>query len=184
MLSNLHLAFDEYSFSSTFSRTEKIYDAEIAEDGIENQRELQFVTESQLAVEIKNLISKYVSQPTISNNKTGTIEFRVTFFDFQEKHALKAISTLSFGILNLAGLPAGGGKHTVELQAVIYNDKGKPLKTYTGFGTDSYLTGIYYHSMNQKRPSLIKSIKSAIEAIDQQLYHEREQLTDIISANR
>ena len=181
LISRLSLVFDEYSFSSAFAPSEKIYDTEFYEGKLENKREVYLLTENSTAVEIKNLIKKYaLNGLSPGNNLVGSIEFQVTFYDFRDKDTFKAISTLSFGIFNLIGLPAGGGKHTLELQAKIFDTSGRLVKNYSGFGTDSYLTGIYYHSANQFRPSLIKCVKCALAEIDQKIYADKANLVPLL----
>ena len=78
--------------------------------------------------------------------------------------------------MNLAGLPANHVDQTIELKVSVYNNEGKLLKNYTGFGHDKYLTGLYYHSPNQRRPSFIKSVKNALSEIDRQFTADKQEL--------
>ncbi|GEM_PF-5242824 len=174
LISELQFEFDDYSFSSVFQPSKKIVD-EIVDDEMVSQREISVVKENQNSVDAKNLLRKYWrNSKYFENDSKGTIVFMVTFYDFKDSEILNGISILTFGVLNLVGLPTGRNVNIVELQASVYSPKGKLVNTFTGFGRDVYLTGVYYHNTNQKRPSFIKAVKNAIEEIDQQIIESSE----------
>jgi hypothetical protein len=167
--STLEGEIDEYSFSSVFQPSKKIVD-EYIEDEVLSQREISVVHENQNSVDAKNLIRKYMLNSGFNEkNARRKIIFNVTFYDFKVNDAYKVFSVLTLGLINLAGMPNGQFVNTIELQASIYSESGKLLQTFTGFGRDSYFTGVYYHSPEQKRPSFIKAVKNAIHDIDNQI---------------
>ncbi|MCA1759661.1 MAG: hypothetical protein LC658_07810, partial [Bacteroidales bacterium] len=79
--------------------------------------------------------------------------------------------------LNLAGLPSNHVVQTIEMKVSVYDKTGRLVKNYTGFGRDKYLTGLYYHSPNQQRPSFIKSVKNALSEIDKQMAGDNQLLS-------
>jgi hypothetical protein len=179
LISELNFEFDDYSFSSVFQPSQKIVDEIIEDQGI-TQREISVVKESQNSVDAKNLLRKYWSSAAyFDKDSRGTIVFTATFYDFKESGVLRGFSLMSFGLLNLAGLPTGRYSNTVEILASVYDPSGKLLNSFTGFGHDVYHTGIYYHNYHQKRPSFIKAVKNAIDEIDRQIIENQS----IITAN-
>ena len=123
-----------------------------------SQREISVVNENQNSVDAKNLIRKYMLNSGFGEkNRKGKIVFNVSFYDFKKNDAYKVFSVLTLGLINLAGIPNGQYINTIELQASIYSESGKLLQTFTGFGRDSYFTGVYYHSPDAKTPIIYKS---------------------------
>ncbi|HSH19787.1 MAG TPA: hypothetical protein VLA03_05015 [Draconibacterium sp.] len=178
LFSDLKGEFDEYSFNSVFQPSKKIVD-ELIEGEAEFQREISIVRENQNSVDAKNLLRKYMMNSALNDaNAKGKIVFNVSFYDFRKNDAFSVFSVLSLGLLNLAGLPSGSFVNTIEMQASIYSDSGELLQSFTGFGRDSYLTGVYYHSPEQKRPSFIKAVKNAIHEIDNQILANQNYLAE------
>lgn len=168
--SQLDVQFNDQSFASVFAPSQKIVDSEVVEGEFESRREVQLVNESRNSLDVKNLIEKYADQSEpVQECCNGTAVFSVTFYDFKESAFLPQLSTLTFGVLNLVGLPSNRVVQTIELKVSVYNKTGRLVKSYSGFGRDKYLTGLYYHSLNQQRPSFIKSVKSALSEIDKQM---------------
>lgn len=180
LFSELNGEFDEYSFSSVFQPTQKIVDEYIEEEK-EFKREISVVKENQNSVDAKNLLRKYMmNSDFIGDNGKGKIVFNVSFYDFKKNEAFHVFSVLSLGLLNLAGLPNGRYVNTIELQASLYSNSGELLQVYSGFGRDSYITGVYYHSTEQRRPSFMKAVKNAIVEIDNQILTSRNFLVESI----
>lgn len=178
LFSELEGEIDEYSFSSVFQPSKKIVD-EFIEDEKLSQREISIVKENQNSVDAKNLLRKYMLNSGFKGKVVkGKIVFNVSFYDFKKNDAFKVFSVLTFGLINLAGIPNGKYVNTIEMQASIYSESGKLLQTFTGFGRDSYFTGVYYYSPEQKRPSFIKAVKSAIDDIDTQILTGQNYLAD------
>lgn len=178
LFSELEGEIDEYSFSSVFQPSKKIVD-EFIEDEKLSQREISIVKENQNSVDAKNLLRKYMLNSGFKGKDVkGKIVFNVSFYDFKKNDAFKVFSVLTFGLINLAGIPNGKYVNTIEMQASIYSESGKLLQTFTGFGRDSYFTGVYYYSPEQKRPSFIKAVKSAIDDIDMQILTGQNYLAD------
>ncbi len=179
IFSQLDVHFDDQSFASVFAPSQKILDSEVIEGELESRREVQVVNESRNSLDVKNLIEKYAVQNIPGNECCkGTAVFSVTFYDSNENFMLAFVSLMTLGVLNLAGLPANHVDQTIELKVSVYNNDGKLLKNYTGFGHDKYLTGLYYHSPNQRRPSFIKSVKNALSEIDRQITADKQELVN------
>lgn len=168
--SQLDVQFNDQSFASVFAPSQKIVDSEVVDGEFESRREVQLVNESRNSLDVKNLIEKFAVQSEPGQECcNGTAVFSVTFYDLKENAFLPLLSTLTFGVLNLAGLPSNYVVQTIELKVSVYNKTGRLVKNYTGFGRDNYMTGLYYHSPNQQRPSFIKSVKNALSEIDKQM---------------
>jgi hypothetical protein len=176
--SQLDVQFDDQSFASVFAPSQKIVDSEVFEGEFESRREVQLVNESRNSLDVKNLIEKFAVQREPGQECcNGTAVFSITFYDFKESHLLPYLSTFTFGVLNLAGLPSNHVVQTIELKVSVFDKTGKLVKSYLGFGRDKYLAGLYYHNPNQQRPSFIKSVKNALSEIDKQMAGDNQLLS-------
>ncbi len=184
LISNLELKFDEASFSSTFSTSQRLVENELIDDDFVSSSEYQIIRDNSSTAEIRSLIKKYAKfYGNSSDNQNGSIKFGVNFYDAKTNYSYAAISVYTLGALNLLGMPTGKFSHSVEFEAAIYNASGDLVKVYRGFGTDKYITGLYYHSFSQKRSSFIKSIKNALAQIDNQIFADREFLESSLQIN-
>ncbi|HKJ79591.1 MAG TPA: hypothetical protein VKA10_08645 [Prolixibacteraceae bacterium] len=176
-----NIEINEQSFSEVFSPSHKIIDAEYYEDDDVDYREVHVINETKYAADCKNLIRKYAGVPDLHfHNEKPTLVFSVNFYERKSADALRFISVMTFGTLNLAGLPYNRTVQYIDLSASVYDKNGNYIKSYNGFGRDTFLGGVYYYSSNQIRPSFIKTVKKALKEIDNAMANDKKNVIALL----
>lgn len=108
----------------------------------------------------------------------GYISFRIVGNNSSNVGWLMLPSILSYGTLNLLGMPAGWSDIDLELEARLYDRNKRLIKIYRGLGSDSTVIACYYgyNELDAEKVSVINSVKQALASIKQQINNDQSLL--------
>lgn len=118
---------------------------------------------------------------SFSPEKKGTIVCHIPFAVSENSgNSFLLLSTFTFGILNLIGMPLFSYKTELELEVEIFTNSGKQIGSYRARGSNTAWVALYYgYSMQSaNRISNAKAFKIAMNGIKQQIEMDAERLTN------
>jgi len=187
LLPRLHISFDESSLQASYGVFPGVMVTELPDTlATLGNVALKAVPNDPRLQDARVLFRRQLQEITaVTGEETGSLVGRVVGYQHYWRKGsapLTGLSLLSFGSLNLLGMPSGMYRTAVDVEVEIYDALHQRIGYYQAVGVDDYATGLFFRGWgDHQRFSHSEAMRKAMRTIAQQIAQDANRLQSALA---